>query len=404
MAGACAVCMLIENLQNSAQVHVIGALPLRQLSRLWGYVNSFEIPIWARPTGFKIYSWLFGCNLDEITPEDLTLYPSLGVFFYRKLKPGARPIAQSPLVSPADGTLLHFGTIENAQVEQVKGVTYSLDALLGLSNTSKPSDLIPYLNEDSTNSPSDPHEHVKHTDFANVNGIEYSLDELLGQQQKEGSTKDAAIEHDLSAAAISHDAKVAQELGRQVMDTATDSDITLSKPTSYGHIKPGNKLFFSVIYLAPGDYHRFHSPTAWVAEKRRHFAGDLFSVSPWMAKRLPNLFLLNERVALLGRWRHGFFSMTPVGATNVGSIILNFDKDLRTNVGRRPPRTGAYKEADYARASRVLKGQPLQPGEEMGGFCLGSTVVMVFEAPENYKFIGNTGDKVKMGEALMGEV
>jgi phosphatidylserine decarboxylase precursor len=53
--------------------------------------------------------------------------------------------------------------------------------------------------------------------------------------------------------------------------------------------------------------------------------GELFSVSPYMAKRLENLFVLNERVALLGRWKHGFFSMVPVGATNVGSIKINFD-------------------------------------------------------------------------------
>jgi phosphatidylserine decarboxylase len=45
-----------------------------------------------------------------------------------------------------------------------------------------------------------------------------------------------------------------------------------------------------------------------------------------MAKRLENLFVLNERVALLGRWRYGFFGMVPVGATNVGSININFDK------------------------------------------------------------------------------
>ena len=45
-----------------------------------------------------------------------------------------------------------------------------------------------------------------------------------------------------------------------------------------------------------------------------------------MAKRLENLFVLNERVAMLGRWRHGFFSMIPVGATNVGSIKINFDQ------------------------------------------------------------------------------
>lgn len=92
--------------------------------------------------------------------------------------------------------------------------------------------------------------------------------------------------------------------------------------------RDGNKLFFSVIYLAPGDYHRYHSPTSWVVERRRHFAGELFSVSPWMVGKLADLFVLNERVALLGRWRYGFFSMTPVGATNVGSIRVNFDKVL----------------------------------------------------------------------------
>lgn len=54
--------------------------------------------------------------------------------------------------------------------------------------------------------------------------------------------------------------------------------------------------------------------------------GELFSVAPWMAQRLQDLFVLNERVALLGRWRYGFFSMVPVGATNVGSIKINFDE------------------------------------------------------------------------------
>lgn len=52
-------------------------------------------------------------------------------------------------------------------------------------------------------------------------------------------------------------------------------------------------------------------------------------MSPWVAKRAENLFVLNERVALLGRWRHGFFGMVPVGATNVGSIKINFDQVRR---------------------------------------------------------------------------
>lgn len=120
-----------------------------------------------------------------------------------------------------------------------------------------------------------------------------------------------------------------------------------------------------------------------------------------MAKRLENLFVLNERVALLGRWRHGFFSMVPVGATNVGSIKINFDQDLRTNVGRRRDHpVGTFTEAVYSGASPILNGQPLVKGEEMGGFCLGSTIVLVFEAPHDFAFKVGAGEKVKVGQEL----
>lgn len=128
--------------------------------------------------------------------------------------------------------------------------------------------------------------------------------------------------------------------------------------------------------------------------------GELYSVSPYVAQRLPNLFVLNERVALLGRWRHGFFSMIPVGATNVGSIRINFDQDLRTNVRQQRRLAGTYSEASYSTASKILGGQPLMAGEEMGGFLLGSTIVLVFEAPAEFDFVCEPGQKVHVGQKL----
>ncbi|CAD6900991.1 unnamed protein product [Tilletia controversa] len=444
-------------------VFVIGALPLNAISRAWGWANSITLPVWFRPHGFRLYSWIFGCNLDEMKDEDLTHYRSLGEFFSRELKEGARPVADALLVSPADGKVLHFGSIKGRRVEQVKGITYSLDALLGLSTdpqSTSPFEPLPTKEHGQT---------IDEQQFANLNGIEYSLSRLLGnappkrkrgwrklvsftwwkswvssntpyskkaQQMQAGSgpqyqnavpssarpvpggsdqavpnvqqhPSDADEEEDEDAGVPTPDtpeiigkyANVAYEMGSGALPSILDFS---SSPAPDG-MKEGNKLVFAVIYLAPGDYHRFHSPTNWVVERRRHFRGELYSVSPYMASRLSNLFVLNERVALLGRWRHGFFGMVPVGATNVGSIKINFDKALRTNVRDRQKLAGTYSEASYSAASRLLGGQPLRAGEEMGGFLLGSTIVLVFEAPENFRFTLEPGQTIRVGEK-MGDI
>ena len=88
---------------------------------------------------------------------------------------------------------------------------------------------------------------------------------------------------------------------------------------------------FMVLYLAPGDYHRFHSPASFTANYRRHLPGFLEPVDPRYLKKHRDVLKSNERVNIFGDWIHGFLAVSFVGATNVGSIKIHFDETLKTN-------------------------------------------------------------------------
>jgi phosphatidylserine decarboxylase len=238
--------------------------------------------------------------MEEIE-KPLEEYQTMSEFFTRRLKPGSRNI-ESGLVSPVDGTVLHFGEISNPhQIEQVKGVNYSVEKLLGLN-----SPIVPKLQ---------------------------------------------------------------------------------------GNNSTNNRFYHAIIYLSPGDYHRIHSPTNFVIQSRTHFPGDLLSVAPKFVQKIPGLFAVNERVVISGKWQHGNFTITPVGASNVGSITLQFDPQLRTNVQRElsDPLLPQHK---------TFTNVNLQAGEEMAVFQMGSTVVLIFEAPPTYQFTLQPGQKVKLGQTI----
>ncbi|KAI0408054.1 phosphatidylserine decarboxylase-domain-containing protein [Xylaria palmicola] len=402
------------------QVQVMSTLPLKAMSRLWGKFNELTIPYYLRVPGFKLYAFIFGVNLDEVSEPDLRVYPNLAAFFYRTLKPGVRPLDPDPnaLLSPSDGRVLQFGKIEGNDIEQVKGMTYTVDALLGkntpalsLSGSESEPDAETGEQRRASRKLHGDEELVKaDEEFAKVNGISYTVPGLLSGGPKE-SHENPKIE-DQSAVPSSPSAV-----------SEVRADLALGE-TPWYTVSPDKKtsLYYAVVYLAPGDYHRFHSPANWVVERRRHFAGELYSVSPYLQRTLPGLFTLNERIVLLGRWRWGFFSYIPVGATNVGSIKINFDRELRTNSlltdtaadqaaeeasARGEPYSG-FAEATYAAASSVLGGHALRRGEEMGGFRLGSTIVLVFEAPtldpvggkRGFTWGVERGQKIKMGQVL----
>jgi len=153
-----------------------------------------------------------------------------------------------------------------------------------------------------------------------------------------------------------------------------------------------NELFYSVIYLAPGDYHRFHSPCDFKVTFRRHFPGALYSVNPSISCWLEDLFIVNERVSLYGEWVHGFFSYTAVGATMVGSIKLPWDQKLKTNEYNFYNRSGEFTQRNIQKT--------FQKGEEVGEFNLGSTIVLIFEAPSHYSFSVSENETVKLGQSF----
>ncbi|XP_035904101.1 phosphatidylserine decarboxylase proenzyme, mitochondrial isoform X1 [Anopheles stephensi] len=296
------------------QAKMYCSLPLRLMSRCWGWMADRKVPKPVRPMIYGLYSTTFGVKMEEAAADNFKEYRSLGEFFTRPLKEDARPIdPKTSFVSPCDGRILHFGAANSNQIEQVKGVSYSLEAFLGPPTWTK---------------------------------------------------------------------KDAPEMVEKVKKGAS----------------PDSVLYQCVIYLAPGDYHRFHSPTLWKPELRRHFSGELLSVSPKIAGWIPGLFCLNERAVYIGKWRHGFFSYTAVGATNVGSVEIFMDEKLKTNkwVGLA---CGSHKKKEYDELE-MPDDKYLDKGELVGQFRMGSTIVLIFEAPKEFKFNLFPGQRVKVGERL----
>ena len=122
-----------------------------------------------------------------------------------------------------------------------------------------------------------------------------------------------------------------------------------------------------IVYLAPGDYHRFHWPWDGRVSEARHLPGDLWPVNARAVAGVPRLFARNERVVLLGELASGrAFAFVPVGALNVGSIRVHALADLVTN--------RAFRRASPSRTGLAL---PAERGQELGWFELGSSIVLL---------------------------
>jgi phosphatidylserine decarboxylase len=105
-------------------------IPKQALTAFAGYVAGRERG-WVTTEIIRRFVARYQVNMGEALNSDIASYPTFNDFFTRALKPGARPIAAADLICPVDGTISQFGAIEQDQIFQAKGHSYSTTAMVG---------------------------------------------------------------------------------------------------------------------------------------------------------------------------------------------------------------------------------------------------------------------------------
>jgi phosphatidylserine decarboxylase len=107
-------------------------LPHHLLSRLMQVFTESTFEPWKN-FAIKLIIKHYQVNMSEAINSDPTFYTHFNDFFTRTLKPGSRPICPEPhaVISPADGAISQIGTIDQGQIIQAKGKSFSAQTLLG---------------------------------------------------------------------------------------------------------------------------------------------------------------------------------------------------------------------------------------------------------------------------------
>ena len=123
---------------------------------------------------------------------------------------------------------------------------------------------------------------------------------------------------------------------------------------------------YITIYLSPRDYHRIHSPVKGRVTRFYYVPGQLWTVSPAGVKGVPGLFARNERIITFVETDFGEVAVVKVGATVVGKVKVAYSPVETRIKGGRPF------------AQDLKRAYPVEKGQELGRFEMGSTVICLF--------------------------
>jgi phosphatidylserine decarboxylase len=117
-------------LATFAAAQVLRVVPRVRLSQAVGRLCDAPVPAPLNRLAASVYCRAYGVNLDE-AEFNLRGYASFDEFFTRRLRRGARPIANAAVVSPADGRLDQLGPVLAGGRIAVKATDYSVGELIG---------------------------------------------------------------------------------------------------------------------------------------------------------------------------------------------------------------------------------------------------------------------------------
>jgi phosphatidylserine decarboxylase len=148
---------------------------------------------------------------------------------------------------------------------------------------------------------------------------------------------------------------------------------------------------YVTLYLAPKDYHRIHVPLRGTCVAAGRVEGELWPVNDASTAFTRGLYVRNRRAYWIAEGTGPCAGLAAgvvlVGATHVGGVVI----DERWLSGRPLPERGRL----------AVDGLACAPGDDLGVFEMGSTVVLLIggERRDDWKASRHLGP-VKVGERL----
>jgi len=374
----------------------------RMASRANGYISTIPIPKILRSPTFQTAGYILGMKLNE-AELPLESYSSFSSLFSRRLKAESRYaeiVHDDVLLSPVDGLLLNYfrlgDKLKSERVTQVKGASYHVGSFLG-ENLPKCKPGISYYAAVLYLSPADYHHFhapcsISFTHRRHFQGDMYPVAPLLAKNMDDlfSSNERVVLAGTWSQGLMYYCPVAAYNVGdiRIVFDPSlrtnrpklekSPTETACSSPIEGGEMRSGS----SSIDLGKETI-RVNEFGSKVSEKY-YYSAD------------PADFEIKAKTPIKG-----------IGRDDLGShknlpVDLDLDESPTTQLLSSPTSVASCSTADtttkpFIFDHGIVHAETLA---RIGEFKLGSTVVLIFEAPEDFQFVHEWNTKVQIGQLL----